>query len=236
MTKSFTKLHKITLLIFTYTAFFCLQTQSSASVIDITTYNQSITTPNLVFEEDFIPKKFNSSNNLSQLKNSYLFAKGKKLIIEGEVTSADGSPLSDIMIFIWQANDDGFYQSQIKNPESKKIDPYFSENGSFITDNLGKYRFLTIFPGEITKTKPHCPHINFLIKKDEAVLLQTKLFFSNIANLNTCDNTNDFKTLKLSKDRINLVQKDIYYIDSRDKDIGYRVIFDIKLDVISSGI
>ena len=65
--------------------------------------------------------------------------KGEVIELTGRVLDADGKPLPDAMLEIWQANADGKYAS----------DPTFSGFGRAATADDGTYLFRTIIPGAV---------------------------------------------------------------------------------------
>ena len=203
-----------------------------ANVVSRILFNQSLTTPEVKFDNDFVPKAFNANNNLARNVGSYYFAKGDPLILEGIVTDINDIPIEGVKVNIWHANYLGYYQSSIQNEESDNFDINFRETGTSITDTLGRYMFLTIMPGNVKLDKSeYCPHINFLITYNQVKKLQTKIFFKQIKS-DDCDNSKDFKILKLNSSQKQAIEQDLYYIDSRDQGLGKRVIFNIKINQI----
>ena len=203
----------------------------NAGVIDRTIYNQKVITPRAVFKDDFVPEKFNQNNNLARSLGSYYFASGEPLIIEGIVTDINDIPIEGAIVTIWQANSFGYYQSKITDGESSKIDRNFMETGTFFTDSLGRYLFLTVVPGAIKTYPTHCPHVNVMVSKKGITTLFTKIFFSKIVP-DDCDNSKDIKSLNINDEQRTIIEQDFYYIDSRDQSLGKRIVFNIKLDYI----
>ncbi len=70
------------------------------------------------------------------------------------------------------------------------------------------------------------PHINVIVTKDGFTTLQTQVFFSMYSN------ALDYYFAKLLKPQRDLLTAKMYYIDSRDRDLGKRAVFNIKLDGI----
>lgn len=71
---------------------------------------------------------------------------GQRIILTGRLLDADGRPVPDALIEIWQANAAGRYihkNDQWPGP----IDPNFLGIGRCRTDANGAYRFLTVRPG-----------------------------------------------------------------------------------------
>jgi protocatechuate 3,4-dioxygenase beta subunit len=91
---------------------------------------------------------------------------GAGVVIEltGRVTQADGKPLDNLVVEIWQPDAEGRYD----NPE-------FLGWGRAATDADGVYRFRTLRPGA---PAGRIPHINFcLLYSGLMRQLQTTLFF-----------------------------------------------------------
>lgn len=114
------------------------------------------------------------SNNLRRKTGSTEFAKGDFIIIEGRLTDSNCVPISDAYIQIWHANSFGIYEHEKGNFNKK--DKNFKGSGATITDNLGYYRFLTIFPGSINGD---APHVNFIIQHKDFFPIETTMFFEN---------------------------------------------------------
>jgi protocatechuate 3,4-dioxygenase alpha subunit len=91
-------------------------------------------------------------------------AKGEVIEITGRVTQADGKPLDNAILEIWQASAAGRYD-----------DPEFFGWGRAATDADGVYVFRTIKPGAV---EGRAPHINLLILFSGLMRhLQTVMFF-----------------------------------------------------------
>jgi protocatechuate 3,4-dioxygenase alpha subunit len=73
---------------------------------------------------------------------------GERVTIEGRVLDADGKPVPDALIEIWQANSHGKY-AHPDDPQNKPIEPGFQGFGRIPTDDDGKFRFSTIKPGPV---------------------------------------------------------------------------------------
>jgi protocatechuate 3,4-dioxygenase, beta subunit len=71
---------------------------------------------------------------------------GQRIIVTGMVRDVDGEPLPDTLIEIWQANAAGRYLHR-SDSWPAPIDPNFLGIGRCLTDETGRYRFLTIRPG-----------------------------------------------------------------------------------------
>jgi len=82
---------------------------------------------------------------------------GEPIRLAGRITDADGVPVNDALVEIWQANSHGRYA----HPE----DTGFQGFGRVPTDGNGAFRFTTIKPGRVPGPGgvPQAPHINVTI-------------------------------------------------------------------------
>src|SRR5919201_360915 len=71
---------------------------------------------------------------------------GERIIVHGRVLDEDGRPIRSSLIEIWQANAAGRYRHEIDRHPAP-LDPNFSGAGRCLTDDEGRYRFVTIKPG-----------------------------------------------------------------------------------------
>jgi protocatechuate 3,4-dioxygenase, alpha subunit len=89
---------------------------------------------------------------------------GEPITIEGRVTDADGKPVDDALVEIWQANAHGRYD----HPDDTRdlpLEPGFKGFGRVPTDAAGGFRFTTIRPGRVPAPDGgmQAPHINVTI-------------------------------------------------------------------------
>ncbi len=109
---------------------------------------------------------------------------GTPLHISGTVTTADGTPLANAWVDVWQADDDGYYDVQKPGDEEEL-------RARFRSDAEGKFSFWTIVPtsypipadgpvGQMliaTGRHPYRPaHIHFMIGQEGYETLVTHLF------------------------------------------------------------
>ena len=73
-------------------------------------------------------------------------ALGERIVMSGQVTTADGTPQPNTLIEIWQANAAGRYVDP-NDDHPAPLDPNFLGAGRCVTDAEGRYRFYTIKPG-----------------------------------------------------------------------------------------
>jgi protocatechuate 3,4-dioxygenase, beta subunit len=71
---------------------------------------------------------------------------GERIILHGRVVDGDGRPVRGTLIELWQANAAGRYR-HVVDRHPAPLDPCFSGAGRCLTDDEGRYRFITIRPG-----------------------------------------------------------------------------------------
>ena len=106
---------------------------------------------------------------------------GERIIVTGKVMNERGMPLRNTLIELWQANAAGRYIHKV-DQHNAPIDPNFFGGGRCMTDEEGKYRFLTIKPGaypwgnHANAWRPN--HIHFsLLGPTIASRLVTQMYF-----------------------------------------------------------
>jgi protocatechuate 3,4-dioxygenase, alpha subunit len=105
----------------------------------------------------FFPREFAQGANV-------LAEHGDVIEITGRVTQADGKPLDNLVLEIWQADAKGRFDNTD-----------FFGWGRAATDAQGVYRFRTVKPGGYAD---RAPHINFLLLYSGLMRqLQTVMFF-----------------------------------------------------------
>jgi protocatechuate 3,4-dioxygenase beta subunit len=109
-------------------------------------------------------------------------AEGKQILVQGRATDADGQPLVDALVDIWQANTHGRY-SHPKDKNTAPLDSNFQGWGLIRTDDQGRYRFKTIEPGPyplsfLGEDGWRCKHIHFKVSIPGAVELVTQMYFA----------------------------------------------------------
>jgi protocatechuate 3,4-dioxygenase, beta subunit len=71
---------------------------------------------------------------------------GERIIVHGRIMDAHGRPLAGTLVEVWQANAAGRYAHPI-DQHPAPLDPNFTGAGWCLTDEEGRYRFVTIKPG-----------------------------------------------------------------------------------------
>ena len=109
---------------------------------------------------------------------------GERVTIQGRVIDADGTPVNDAMVEIWQANAHGKYA----HPEDTRdlpVEPGFTGFGRVYTDEDGRFRFHTIKPGRVPGPDGalQAPHLNVTIfMRGLLKHLITRVYFPGEAN------------------------------------------------------
>jgi protocatechuate 3,4-dioxygenase, beta subunit len=71
---------------------------------------------------------------------------GERIIVTGRVLDQGGHPVRNTLVEIWQANSAGRYKHAV-DQHPAPLDPNFTGAGRCLTDDEGRYRFVTIKPG-----------------------------------------------------------------------------------------
>jgi protocatechuate 3,4-dioxygenase beta subunit len=72
---------------------------------------------------------------------------GERIIVSGRVLDENGRPVPHTLVEIWQANAAGRYRHD-RDQHNAPLDPNFTGCGHTLTDAEGRYKFVTIRPGE----------------------------------------------------------------------------------------
>src|SRR5579863_4525607 len=105
----------------------------------------------------------------------------ERIVVSGRVLDENGRPVRDTLVEIWQANAAGRYLHK-RDQHDAPLDPNFSGCGHTMTDSEGRYRFVTIRPGEYPWGNHHNAwrpaHIHFsLFGPAFATRLVTQMYF-----------------------------------------------------------
>ena len=71
---------------------------------------------------------------------------GERIVVSGRVLDEDGRPIRNALVEVWQANAAGRYH-HVVDQHPAPLDPNFTGAGRCLTDDEGRYRFVTIKPG-----------------------------------------------------------------------------------------
>lgn len=220
------KKYTIFILISTVLTQFCFANSSVKNNVDyrIDIFSPLKQTPStLIIDNLSKPSTFHKNNNLTRKTGSFKVAVGEPLYIKGTVIDAFKVPIEGALIKIWQTNASGKYHSLL-NKNSKYIDKNFMMSGQTTTDNLGRYEFITIFPGFYDD---RAPHINIIISHKRFGIIETEFYFDQHPK-----NLQDPIYLTYpEEDRIKLTAK-IEYVDKSDVSKGKIATFNVIMDGI----
>jgi protocatechuate 3,4-dioxygenase, beta subunit len=91
---------------------------------------------------------------------------GERIFVSGRILGGDGRPIRHTLVEIWQANAAGRYVHAVDRHPAP-LDPNFTGAGRCLTDDEGRYRFVTIKPGAYPwKNHPNAwrpSHIHFSV-------------------------------------------------------------------------
>lgn len=160
------------------------------------------------------------SNKLYKPAGKSIPTEGQYLQVIGRVTDENCVPVAGAVIDLWQTGIDGKYT---KPSVSEMVSPFpvFAGNGRATTDNMGYFRFDTIFPGTYEK---RAPHVHLRIAHKDFGVLATEMFFAG-------DQRNEGdKILKtLASDKRDRLMGEVGYLDANNPDAGLKVQYDIAL-------
>jgi protocatechuate 3,4-dioxygenase beta subunit len=71
---------------------------------------------------------------------------GEKIVVTGRVLDEGGKPVRNSLLEVWQCNAAGRYRHK-RDQHHAPLDPNFNGWGKMLTDDDGRYRFVTIKPG-----------------------------------------------------------------------------------------
>jgi len=71
---------------------------------------------------------------------------GQRIVVSGRLLGSDGKPLRGQLVEVWQANASGRYRHET-DTHDLPLDPNFTGAGRCLTDDDGRYRFVTVKPG-----------------------------------------------------------------------------------------
>lgn len=106
---------------------------------------------------------------------------GERASIRGRVIDADGKPVNDAAIEIWQANSHGRY-AHPDDKQDKPLERNFRGYGRSLTDDNGAFRFNTVKPGRVPGLdgKLQASHLSVTIfMRGLLKQLQTRIYFPN---------------------------------------------------------
>ncbi len=124
---------------------------------------------------DHLP--LDQDNDLLQITGGPALASGVVTNFGGRLLNADGKPIQDAVIELWQADANGCYIHSRGTQRDKERDPQFQGYGKITTNAQGEYRFRTIKPGLYTGRTIHW-HV--AVKQGDKRMLTTQLFVAGV--------------------------------------------------------
>lgn len=136
-------------------------------------------------EGPFYPDKLplDTDNDLIRIQDSLTPAIGEVTHLTGTVRTANGSPLRNALVEIWQADQEGNYIHS-RSRGNGKLDPNFQGYGRFLTGLNGEYYFRCIKPTPYTRRAPHI-HVAVTLKNKRILTTQCYILGHEL-------NANDF--------------------------------------------
>lgn len=153
---------------------------------------------------------------------------GERIVVSGRVLDANARPVPHTLVEIWQANSAGRYPHP-RDQHNAPTDPNFTGAGRTLTDEHGRYRFVTIRPGEYPWRNHYNAwrpaHIHFsLFGPAFATRLVTQMYFPGDPLL---DYDPMYKSIPDEKARQRLVSVFDWETTIPEQALGYR--FDVVL-------
>lgn len=161
------------------------------------------------------------SNKLALPAGKSIYADGELVYISGRVLDKKCVPVSDAIIDIWQTDPEGHY---VKSTLGERLSPHptFAGSGRATTDNLGRFNFVTIFPGAVAG---RAPFIHVHVTRKDFPALDTEMFFSEDKRNNT-----DPVYTSLSPIQQTALTAKVWQRDVNNPDEGLAAAWDISLD------
>lgn len=137
-------------------------------------------------------EKVVKSNNLRRMTGHADLAEGIPVIVSGIVRDKHCVPIEGAVVDIWQANSFGRYHHAKANKKFT-LDPHFAGSGRAVTDNNGRYSFITIYPGDYGKD---APHIHVRVRAKGMKTLTTVVYPADSAAIASDGKVNSFPPAK----------------------------------------
>jgi protocatechuate 3,4-dioxygenase beta subunit len=118
-----------------------------------------------------------TDNDLIIVNDSITPAVGEITHLSGRLLKANGSPVSNATIEIWEVDHTGVYLAD--RGHQAKYDANFQGFGRFLTGSSGEYYFRTIKP--VSYPGRRAPHIHFKVKMKGQEAWTTQLFIKGFA-------------------------------------------------------
>lgn len=149
-----------------------------------------------------------------------MFAPGQPVFLSGKVLDENCVPISDAIVELWQADSTGKYR---KTTLGERVNPYpvFVSTGRAVTNNLGVYNFVTIFPG---LGKEEAPHVHIRVLRKNFKPFETQLYFGGDAR-----NESEKRYAALSEEQRKTITATVWPRDEKNPDKGLYARWDVTL-------
>ena len=116
--------------------------------------------------------------DLTRLEGHTDIAKGRIIMIQGQVLDTEGKRVEGATVELWQANSVGRYRHP-HDTNKAPLDPDFQGWAVVLSGKDGSFRFKTIYPGSYpaAPTWMRPPHIHFKVSKEGYHELITQMYF-----------------------------------------------------------
>ena len=116
--------------------------------------------------------------DLTLINDQSIRAQGEQVIVQVQITDANGNAIPQAMIDVWQACASGRYK-HTEDTSTAALDPNFQYWARLYSNEKGFLQFRTIVPGSYPASgdwdRP--PHIHFQISIQEEEILTTQMYF-----------------------------------------------------------
>ena len=131
-------------------------------------------------EGPFYPDRLplDTDNDLLLINDGITPAVGEITHLTGRVLDANGAPVRNAVVEIWQCDSNGVYIHS-RDASRGGNDGNFQGFGRFLTGRTGEYYFRTIKP--VMYGPRTAPHIHFKVKKGDKELLTTQMYIKGHA-------------------------------------------------------
>ena len=152
---------------------------TTGGILTSSVYAEALTLTPRATEGPYYPDHLplDQDNDLTQIIGGKVPAGGVITEFGGRLLNADGKPMGDHVIELWQADTNGCYIHSRGTQKGKERDPAFQGYGKITTNAKGEYRFRTIKPGLYTGRTLHW-HV--AVKNGDKRMLTTQLFIAGV--------------------------------------------------------
>jgi protocatechuate 3,4-dioxygenase beta subunit len=182
-------------------------------------------------EGPFYPNKLplDTDNDLLIVNDGITPAVGEITHLTGRILDAQGNPVRNALVEIWQCDAHGVYLHTGDSAGKKdQQDKNFQGFGRFLTGSTGEYYFRTIKP---VKYPGRCPHIHYKVRRSGKELLTTQCYIKDEAS-NSRDGI--YRSLRDPKARESVT---IDFVPLKESKIGeLAAVFNIVLGVTPKSI